>query len=135
MLQLIQLLQLIQTSLDMHELVRARGVPAMGGVRKHRVVGNETEAEQVGLREKGKRVGSTMPVSPFSVECHALLGQRACRGKASLAERYLPGDGVRRRNPLLEAHLQGKRQAFLQQRAHPRLVRLGNKEYLCQLGE
>ncbi len=50
-----------------------------------------------------------MPVPYLSIECHTLLGERACCGKVSLAESELPGDAIIRRNPLLEAHLLRKR--------------------------
>src|SRR5216683_3652356 len=76
-----------------------------------------------------------MPVSHFSVERHALLGERAGQGDLALAESELPRDAIIRRNPFLEAHLPRKRETFLEHRAYPRLVALGDKEYLSQLGK
>ena len=76
-----------------------------------------------------------MPVSYFSVENHALLSLRARRDQVAPTESELSRDAVICRNTLLEAHLPREREAFLEQRNHLCLIRLGHKEHLGQLGE
>ena len=76
-----------------------------------------------------------MPVPHFFVEHDTLLHFLVCCHKVALAKSQLTQEAPGCRNPLLEAHLTGEREAFLDQRADTRLIALGKKERLRQLRE